>query len=78
LPGSIRGMALKNLGLSLLESGNPAEAETALLAALVQSPPDFRAYCSLSKVYRENGQIEKASLAEAECRKLTSSEDVAL
>lgn len=73
LPESMRGMAFMNYGLALLESGQTAEAESPLLAALVQSPPNFKAYCSLSKLYKYNGQIDRASRAEAECLKLTPS-----
>ena len=68
LPESVRGTAFKNLGLALLESGHIADAETPLRAALEQSPPDFRAYCLLSGVYKLAGRMEEAAIAEADCR----------
>jgi tetratricopeptide (TPR) repeat protein len=71
---SVRGTAFKSFGVALLHSGHVAEAEVPLRAALEQSPPDFRAYCSLSKVYKQMGQIEDAAHTEAECLKLAPSE----
>jgi protein O-mannosyl-transferase len=68
LPESVRGTAFKNLGLALLQSGRIAEAETPLRAALEQSPPDFRAYCLLSGVYKLAGRTQEAASAEAACR----------
>ena len=68
LPESVRGTAFKNLGLALLESGHIADAETPLRAALEQSPPDFRAYCLLTGVYKLAGRTEEAASAEADCR----------
>ena len=68
LPESVRGTAFKNLGLALLESGHIADAETPLRAALEQSPPDFRAYCLLSGLYKLAGRMEEAAIAEADCR----------
>ncbi len=70
LPESMRGTAFKNLGLALLRSGQVAEAETPLRAALEQSPPDLRAYCLLSKVYRQTKRFEEAAHAEASCTSL--------
>jgi hypothetical protein len=71
LPESVRGTAFKNLGLALLNSGHAAEAEVPLRAALEQSPPDFRAYCLLSGVYKLTGRVEEAARAETECRTRT-------
>ena len=68
LPESARGAAFMNLGLALLNSGHVAEAEAALRAALEQSPPDLRASCRLSEVYKQTNQPEKAMRAEAGCR----------
>ena len=68
LPESARGTAFKNLGLALIGAGNIAEAEVPLRAALEQSPPDFRAYCSLSEVYKRTGRLEEAARANADCR----------
>jgi len=67
LPENVRGTALKNYGFALICSGHVAEAETPLRAALEQSPPDFRAYCLLSEVYKQTGRISEAASAEAEC-----------
>jgi tetratricopeptide (TPR) repeat protein len=77
LPESLRGTAFKNLGLALLYSGRAAEAEAPLRAALEQSPPDFRAYCLLSGVYKQTGRIEESARAEADCFKFAPSEGVA-
>ncbi len=76
LPESARGTALKNLGLALIGSGNVAEAEVPLRAALEQSPPDFRAYCSLSDVYKQTGRFEEAARAKANCRNLARQEAI--
>ena len=68
LPMHLRGTAFKNYGLALMDSGHTDEAEPHLLAALVQSPPDFRAYCLLSVLYKQSGRAKDAALNEAECR----------
>jgi protein O-mannosyl-transferase len=68
LPESVRGTAFRNLGLALINSGKVAEAEAPLLAALKQTPPDSRAYCLLSIVYKRAGRKEDAVRAEADCR----------
>ena len=68
LPESMRGTAFYSLGLAFINTGYAAIAEVPLHAALEQSPPDLRAYCLLSKVYRQNGLAEEAARAEAECR----------
>jgi tetratricopeptide (TPR) repeat protein len=68
LPESARGTAFKNLGLALIGSGDVAAAEAPLRAALEQSPPDLRAYCALSDVYKRTGRFEEAVRAKADCR----------
>jgi tetratricopeptide (TPR) repeat protein len=70
LPESVRGQAFRILGIALMEGGHIAEAETPLLAALEQSPPDLKAYCLLSDVYKQNRRPEEAARANAECTKL--------
>jgi hypothetical protein len=70
LPAAVRGKAYRNLGYALLNSGHIAEAEVSLRAALGQTPPDLRAHCLLSEIYRQTGRIEEASRAETECLKL--------
>ena len=75
LPDSVRGTAYRNLGLALINSGNVAEAEVPLHAALQQSPPDFRAYCLLSVVYKHTGRAEDAARAAADCRNHQQSGD---
>jgi tetratricopeptide (TPR) repeat protein len=77
LPESARGTALKNLGLALIGSGDVAAAEVPLRSALEQSPPDFRAYCSLSEVYKRTGRLEEAARAEAGCRSRAPGEGIA-
>ena len=74
LPEPVRGTAYKNLGFALFESGGVTKAEAPLRAALEQSPPDFRAYCLLSYVYKHTGRLEEATRAEANCIKLVPSE----
>ena len=76
LPQSVRGTAFKNLGLALINSGHVVEAEVPLRAALEQSPPDLRAHCLLSAVYKQTGRFEEAARAEAECHKQTPSEEM--
>lgn len=77
LPESMRGTAFKNLGLALLYNGRTAEAEAPLRAALEQSPPDFRAYCLLSGVYKASGRNEEAARTKNECRSRVSNEETA-
>lgn len=67
LPEAARGTALKNLGLALLNSGQTAEAEIRLRAALEQEPPDLRAHCLLSELYKKTGRLEDAARAAANC-----------
>jgi hypothetical protein len=68
LPESARGTAFKNLGLALIGAGDVSAAEAPLRSALEQSSPDFRAYCSLSEVYKRTGRLEEAARADADCR----------
>jgi hypothetical protein len=70
LPANIRGTAFKNLGIALIGFGDPIGAEAPLRTALEQSSPDFQAYCYLSDVYKQKGQVEESVRAEAECDKL--------
>ena len=74
LPESVRGTAFYSLGLALKNSGQIAEVEAPLRAALEQSPPDLRAYCLLSKVYKQAGRLEEEARAEAICNGLTRNE----
>ena len=67
LPESLRGTAFKNLGVALLNSGQSAEAEAPLRAALEQSPPDLSAYCALSELYKRTNRLGEAASTEAEC-----------
>ena len=67
LPESMRGTAFRNLGLALIGSGQITEAEPPLRAALEQSPPDLRAYCLLSALYKQAGRVEEAARAAASC-----------
>jgi len=69
MPDNARGTAFRNLGLALISSGNIAEAEAPLNAALQQSPPDDRAYCLLAAVYKSSGRLAQADTAATECRK---------
>lgn len=78
LPATLRGKAYRNLGYALLNSGNIADAEVSLRAALGQTPPDLRAYCLLSQVYRQTGRADEASRAETECLKLAPADVNAL
>jgi tetratricopeptide (TPR) repeat protein len=75
LPESARGTAFKNLGLALIGAGDVAAAEAPLRAALAQSPPDFRAYCALSEVYKRSGRLEEAARAGADCRNRAPNEE---
>ena len=68
LPESARGAVFYHLGLALLNSGHVAEAEAPLRAALEQSPPDLRAHCLLSEVYKQANRPKDAKHAEANCR----------
>ncbi len=77
LPEAVRGTAFKSLGEALLNIGNLAESEDRLRSALQQSPPDFRAYCLLSELYKQTSRFEEATRAEAECRSHISSKTTA-
>jgi Flp pilus assembly protein TadD len=72
LSESMRGGAYKTLGLALVKAGQIAEAEASLRAALEQSPPDMEAYCLLSDVYKQTGQLDEAAHAEVECHSYVS------
>ncbi len=67
LAESVRGTALKSLGLALMNSGHIAQAEAPLRAALTQSPPDLRAHCALSVVYRQTNRPEESARSAANC-----------
>ncbi len=77
LQESVRGTAFKNLGLALLNSGHIVDAEAPLHSALEQSPPDLRAYCLLSKVYKQTKRFEEAARADAGCPGRTPNEEAA-
>lgn len=64
---SERGTAFYSLGLALMRSGQVAAAEVPLYAALIQSPPDLRAYCLFTEVYQQTGRFEDAARAKADC-----------
>jgi Tfp pilus assembly protein PilF len=67
LPDALRGRAFEKLGLSLLATGQYADAEVALLAALKQPRHDARTQCLLATVYKRTGRLEEAARAEAQC-----------
>lgn len=67
LQESERGAAFYSLGLALIGSGQMAEAEVPLRMALKQSPPDLRAHCLLSAVYKQSSRPEEAARAKANC-----------
>ena len=69
LPETMRGTALQNLGIALMNSRHVAEAETPLREALEQPYPDMQAYCLLSEVYKQTKRFEEAARAQTECRK---------
>lgn len=72
LPESMRGAAFNSLGVALLKSGKIAEAEAPLRAALEQSPPELKAYCSLAEVYKRSNRGGEAASAEANCSSQSS------
>jgi tetratricopeptide (TPR) repeat protein len=76
LPEALRGKALLFLGVALLNSKHAAEAEAPLRAALEQLPPDLRAYCVLSEVYKRTGRREEAARAESDCRSRAHKEGI--
>jgi len=67
LQESVRGTAFYSLGLALMRSGQVAAAEVPLYAALIQSPPDLRAYCLFAEVYQQTNRLEDAARAKADC-----------
>lgn len=62
-----RGTAFYNLGLALIGDKRVVDAEAPLYAALMQSPPDLRAYCLLADVYRMTNRIDQALHAKSNC-----------
>jgi protein O-mannosyl-transferase len=77
LPDSLRGTAYRSLGVALLKSGQAAEAEAPLRAALEQSPPDLSAYCQLSEIYQRSKRMAEAASAATECRNHAPDADAA-
>lgn len=67
LPESVRAKAFENLGMALLGSGQVAEAESPLLAALKQSQPNLRIHCLLEGIYTQTGRMDGAARAGIEC-----------
>jgi len=67
LPESLRGKAFEMLGLALLATGQVAEAESSLLAALKQPQPDMRVHCLLALLYKQTGRSKEAALAGTQC-----------
>jgi len=67
LPESLRGPALKNLGLALIGVGRINEAEAPLRAALEQYKTDAQTNCLLAVVYQLTNRSEAAIRAEAAC-----------
>jgi len=67
LPPVVRSTAHKNLGIALLGNKQFAEAETALRAALGQSPQDQEAHCVLAVVYAREGEASDATREQAAC-----------
>jgi len=63
LPESLRGAAFENLGLALLATGQIAEAESSLLAALKQPQPDLRILCLFAMLYKQAGRLEESARA---------------
>lgn len=67
LPEAARGPALRSLGLALIGSGQIAEAEAPLRAALEQRQPDKQAYCLLAVVYKLSNRFEDAARVQVNC-----------
>lgn len=67
LPESLRGAALEKLGLALLGTGQYAEAESSLLAALKQPQHDVRIQCLFAMLYKQTGRLEEAARAGTQC-----------
>jgi tetratricopeptide (TPR) repeat protein len=67
LPKTLRGIALKSLGVALIKTGHIAEAEAPLQAALKQTPPELSAHCKLGDIYEQTGRFEEAVRARADC-----------
>jgi hypothetical protein len=67
LPEAAGATVYRYWGLALLGSGQAAEAEAPLLAALQRTSPDLRAYCALAEVYRQTGRPGEAARARTHC-----------
>lgn len=67
LPPEKRGTAFESLGIALMNSGHVAEAEAPLRSALEQNPPELRANCLLSEVYKWSGKSAAATRAASNC-----------
>ena len=67
LPETLRGPAFEKLGLALLATGQYAEAESSLLAALKQPQHDSRIQCLFAMLYKQTGRMEEATRAETRC-----------
>ena len=76
LPESLRGTAFEKLGLALLGIGQPAEAESSLLAALTQPQPNLRVHCLLAMVYKQTGRLEEGRRAGIQCLNAPDKEKV--
>ncbi|MDO8412382.1 MAG: hypothetical protein Q7S51_01185 [Gallionellaceae bacterium] len=70
LPQAERGMAFYSLGMALLNKGNLSEAESALRAALLQSPPTLQAHCLLADAYKQMRRFEDATTAQTNCSRM--------
>jgi protein O-mannosyl-transferase len=77
LPDSLRGTALKKLGVALLGNGLVAEAEYPLRTALEQSPPDLSANCPLAEVYKQTARPDQEARAETDCHRYLSNRTIA-
>jgi len=75
LPESLRAPVNVSLGIALIKTGRPTEAEVALNAALAQPQPDLRAYCFLAEVYKQTRRIEAAARASSKCTGRTQIEE---
>jgi hypothetical protein len=76
LPESLRGAAFENLALALLGTGQFAEAESSLLAALKQPQSNMRIQCLFAMVYKGTGRLEAAARAETKCLSAPDNERV--
>jgi Flp pilus assembly protein TadD len=76
LPDSLRGAVFEHLGLALLGSGQVAEAESSLFAALKQPQPNMRVHCLLAMIYKQTGRLEEAARAGTQCLNAPDKEKV--